>query len=231
MPISRSSGSPLGKPRRPGQSPACSSRRIARAIAWARGTMLASFRNSSGLCALPPTGPTAQMVGAPTAAVKPLSAQPPLNSPSTSRCRRRAAVDVEQRSPPPGSGSAAGTRREWSAGPSYREMKDLPMIAGSCPSPRRGPAAPVAQVDLALRPGRHGVHALPAGDKADIRGDAALEVGQRMEGGDLAASSPMALMPASKLPPEWAALPSMSKRRNAALAPGHHSPSAGRVPS
>ena len=39
-------------------------------------------RNSSGLCALPPTGPTAQMVGAPTAAVKPELAQPPVNSPA-----------------------------------------------------------------------------------------------------------------------------------------------------
>ena len=43
--------------------------------------MEAISRYSSGLCALPPTGPTAQIVGAPTAAVKPLSAQPPLNSP------------------------------------------------------------------------------------------------------------------------------------------------------
>src|SRR4051794_4754048 len=66
-------------------SPARSSRRIARAIAWARGTRLATSRYSSGLCALPPTGPTAQMVGAPTAAVKPLSAQPPLNSPVMAR--------------------------------------------------------------------------------------------------------------------------------------------------
>ena len=37
-------------------SPACSSRRIARAQACARGTRLSIRRNSSGLCALPPTG-------------------------------------------------------------------------------------------------------------------------------------------------------------------------------
>ena len=43
----------------------------------------------------------------------------------------------------------------------------------------------VAQVDLALRPGRDGVHALPARDQADIQGDAALQIGQRMDGGDL----------------------------------------------
>ena len=39
-------------------------------------------RNSSGLWALPPTGPTAQIVGVPTPAVKPESAQPPVNSPA-----------------------------------------------------------------------------------------------------------------------------------------------------
>jgi len=39
--------------------------------------------NSSGVCALAPTGPTAQMVGVPTPEVNPESAQPPVNSPST----------------------------------------------------------------------------------------------------------------------------------------------------
>src|SRR5262249_23067260 len=47
----------------------------------ARGTSESTTRYSSGVCALPPTGPTAQMVGVPTAAVKPESAQPPVNSP------------------------------------------------------------------------------------------------------------------------------------------------------
>ena len=51
----------------------------------ARGTSESTTRYSSGVCALPPTGPTAQMVGVPTAAVKPESAQPPVNSPSTLR--------------------------------------------------------------------------------------------------------------------------------------------------
>ncbi|MGY4327026.1 hypothetical protein ACVWWG_001443 [Bradyrhizobium sp. LB7.2] len=43
--------------------------------------MLSSSRYSSGVCASPPTGPRPQMVGVPTAAVKPESAQPPENSP------------------------------------------------------------------------------------------------------------------------------------------------------
>ena len=54
---------------------------MVRAQAAARGTMVSTSRNSSGLWALPPTGPTAQRVGAPSAAVKPESAQPPENSP------------------------------------------------------------------------------------------------------------------------------------------------------
>ena len=33
-------------------------------MAWARGTMVATSRYSSGLCALPPTGPTAQEIDA-----------------------------------------------------------------------------------------------------------------------------------------------------------------------
>ena len=41
--------------------------------------------NSSGVCALAPTGPTAQMVGVPTPEVNPESAQPPENSPSIFR--------------------------------------------------------------------------------------------------------------------------------------------------
>ena len=50
---------------------------------WARGTMLSSSRYSCSVWALPPTGPTPQIVGVPTLAVKPESAQPPANSPST----------------------------------------------------------------------------------------------------------------------------------------------------
>src|SRR5206468_8863704 len=60
-------------------------RATANASVCARGTSESTTRYSSGVCALPPTGPTAQMVGVPTAAVKPESAQPPLNSPSTLR--------------------------------------------------------------------------------------------------------------------------------------------------
>ncbi len=39
----------------------------------------------------------------------------------------------------------------------------------------------VAQVDLALGPRRHGVDALAAADQADIQGDAAIQVGQRVD--------------------------------------------------
>ena len=51
------------------------------AMAWARGTMVATSMYSSGVWALPPTGPRPQSVGVPWAAVKPESAQPPVNSP------------------------------------------------------------------------------------------------------------------------------------------------------
>ena len=54
---------------------------IASATVLARGTMVSSRMNSSGVCARPPTGPVAQTVGAPTWAVKPESAEPPENSP------------------------------------------------------------------------------------------------------------------------------------------------------
>ena len=54
---------------------------MASARGWARGTMVSTSRNSSGLCALPPTGPVAQSVGAPTAAEKPESAQTPVKAP------------------------------------------------------------------------------------------------------------------------------------------------------
>ena len=56
---------------------------MASASAWARGTSESTSRYSSGVCALPPTGPVAHRVGQPTAAVKPESAQPPVNSPVT----------------------------------------------------------------------------------------------------------------------------------------------------
>src|SRR5882724_7303354 len=58
-------------------------RATASASVCARGTSESTMRNSSGVCALPPIGPTAQMVGVPTPEVKPESAQPPVNSPST----------------------------------------------------------------------------------------------------------------------------------------------------
>jgi hypothetical protein len=50
---------------------------IASASVWARGTLDATSRNSSGVCARPPIGPMAQMVGAPAPAAKPASEQPP----------------------------------------------------------------------------------------------------------------------------------------------------------
>src|SRR5262245_58881291 len=56
------------------------SRSTASARAWARGASVSISRYSSGECARPPTGPTAQMVGVPVAAAKPESAQPPVNS-------------------------------------------------------------------------------------------------------------------------------------------------------
>ena len=54
---------------------------MASASAWARGTIDVMSRYSSGVCALAPTGPVAQIVGQPIAAVKPESAHPPENSP------------------------------------------------------------------------------------------------------------------------------------------------------
>src|ERR1043165_9511376 len=62
-------------------------RATASASVCARGTSESTIMNSSGVCALPPTGPTAQIVGVPTPEVKPESAQPPVNSPSTFRER------------------------------------------------------------------------------------------------------------------------------------------------
>jgi hypothetical protein len=60
-----------------------SNRMIASASAWARGTIEFTSRYSSGACGRPPIGPTAQMVGPPTLAAKPASAQPPANTPAT----------------------------------------------------------------------------------------------------------------------------------------------------
>ena len=62
-------------------------RATASASVCARGTIESTMRNSSGVCALPPIGPTAQIVGVPTPDVKPESAQPPVNSPATFRSR------------------------------------------------------------------------------------------------------------------------------------------------
>src|SRR3984957_14593814 len=59
------------------------SRMMASASACARGTIEATSRYSSGEWARPPIGPTPQMVGAPTLAAKPESAQPPANSSRT----------------------------------------------------------------------------------------------------------------------------------------------------
>ena len=51
-----------------------------------RGARMAiRFGTTRGLMQLAETGPTPQRVGAPWAAVKPLSAQPPVNSPPTVR--------------------------------------------------------------------------------------------------------------------------------------------------
>ncbi len=55
------------------------------ASASARGTMLSTTIYSSGVWARAPSGPVAQSVGAPTAEVKPESAQPPVYSPSIAR--------------------------------------------------------------------------------------------------------------------------------------------------
>ena len=60
-----------------------SSRKIASARAWARGIRLSRWQASSGLWAFSPIGPMAQTVGAPSAAVKPESAEPPVYSPPT----------------------------------------------------------------------------------------------------------------------------------------------------
>ena len=58
---------------------------MAAASACVRGTSVSSLQNSSSVCALPPTGPSPHKVGAPSAAVKPESAQPPVDSPSTGK--------------------------------------------------------------------------------------------------------------------------------------------------
>ena len=65
---------------------------MASAMAWARGTRVSTSRYSSGVCALPPTGPTPHKVGQPTADVKPESAHPPVNSPATFRPASAAAA-------------------------------------------------------------------------------------------------------------------------------------------
>ncbi|KPY60388.1 hypothetical protein ALP37_102351 [Pseudomonas amygdali pv. sesami] len=59
--------------------------------AWPLGTRVSSSRYSRSVCTLPPTGPRPHRVGIPRLAVKPESAQPPVNSPSTlkpSSCAR-----------------------------------------------------------------------------------------------------------------------------------------------
>src|SRR5216684_8447093 len=55
--------------------------RIVIASAWARGTIVSIRHHSSSRWALPPTGPVPHKVGVPSAAVKPLSAEPPVASP------------------------------------------------------------------------------------------------------------------------------------------------------
>ena len=53
-----------------------------KAQAWARGVRLSMRRNSSGLCALPPTGRPRRSLASRRRPVKQGSAQPPVNSPS-----------------------------------------------------------------------------------------------------------------------------------------------------
>jgi hypothetical protein len=62
---------------------AAATSRIVSARAWARGTSVSMRHHSSSRCALPPTGPVPHKVGVPRAAVKPLSAEPPVASPET----------------------------------------------------------------------------------------------------------------------------------------------------
>ena len=69
-------------PDKPQGAPAATSR-MASANAWARGTMVSMRHHSSSAWALPPTGPVPHRVGVPSAAVKPLSAEPPVASPET----------------------------------------------------------------------------------------------------------------------------------------------------
>src|SRR5579875_980651 len=65
--------------------------RIVSARAWARGTIVSMRHHSSSRWALPPTGPVAHSVGVPRAAVKPLSAEPPVASAETWKPRPAAA--------------------------------------------------------------------------------------------------------------------------------------------
>ena len=74
--------------------PAATSRMVS-ASAWARGTMVSMRHHSSSVWALPPTGPVPHRVGVPSAAVKPLSAEPPVASPETRNPRPAADVEVD----------------------------------------------------------------------------------------------------------------------------------------
>jgi hypothetical protein len=91
----------------------------------------------------------------------------------------------------------------------------------------------IAQVDLALAQGATVFTLCPPWTRPDIQRDAAREVGQRVDRDDLVRGQlPIALMPASKLPPECAALPSMSTtEKTPPLRPVTTLPSGGRVRS
>ena len=145
-------------------------------------------RNSSGLCALPPTGPTAQIVGVPTPAVK-----PEIGAAAGELAVRREAgvggrldVDLEQ----PLRGRRLHQRQEFAADRQFRLGARHVAALDDGADPRHRIVAvrriDVAQVDLALGPGCDGVDALPAAHQADVHRDAAIEIGDRVQRLDLA---------------------------------------------
>ena len=186
------------------------------ASAFARGTRVSISRNSSGECALPPTGPTPQMVGAPVAAANPEVAQPPVNSAGSRRRQVRAArrVALEERL----TGLALDQRQKLAgdlqrrAGAGHEafvhDRLDLGQGVGAI---RRRDEA---QIDLAARPRRHRVDGLPARHHADIERDALVRLGQRVERQRLVRELVDRADALLEVRPECAALPVMSKRMN-----------------
>ncbi len=140
-------------------------------------------RNSSGLCALPPTGPTAQIVGVPTPAVKPEigAAAGELAVGLEAGLGGGLHVDLEQ----PLRRRRLHQRQELAADRQFRlRPRHVAALDDRADARHRIVAIRrlhVAQVDLALRPGRHRVDALPAAHQADVHRDAAIEVGQRVQ--------------------------------------------------